>query len=146
MKKVNGRSVSFLIDSGTSVSAIHTALVPESCIREQPVLQGATMSANEIPLNVVGQTTLLVALEDFQVQQQFIAVKDLFMDCLLGADFLVAHKVIIHFGAGKLHLGDAKRHSLQFLPHESVSFSNASVSATHMVKYQGNWPSSFKGK
>ena len=54
--------------------------------------QGATMSANGTPLDVVGQATLLVTLEDFQVQQQFIVVKDLSVDCLLGADFLVTHK------------------------------------------------------
>ena len=131
--KVNERNVSFLIDSRASVSAVHTTLVPESCVKEQPVLQGATMSANGTHLDVVCQATLLVTLENFQVQQQFIVVKDLSVDCLLGADFLVAHEVVIDCGAGKLRVGGAEGHSMQLVPHEHAS-PNASISAAHMVE------------
>ena len=67
--KVSERYVSFLIDSGASGSEVHTTFVPESGIKEQPVLKVATMSANGTPLDVVAQATLLVTLEDLQMQQ-----------------------------------------------------------------------------
>ena len=59
-RKVNERKVPFLIDSGASVSAVYTTPVKESCIKEQPMPLGATMSANGTPLDVVGKDTLLV--------------------------------------------------------------------------------------
>ena len=99
--------------------------------------QGVTLSANGTPLGVVGQATLLVTLGDFQVQQQFIVVKDLSVDCLLGAGFLVTHEVIIDCGAGKLHLGGANGHTMLFTLHESASPPNGSISVLHTVEVPG---------
>ena len=59
-------------------------------------------------------------------------VKDFSVDCLAGADFLVTH--IVYCGAGKLHLGGAKGHSMQLTPHKSVSSPNASISVAHAVE------------
>ena len=135
--KVNNRNVSFLIDSGAAVSAVHTTLVPDSCVQDRPMSQGETVGANGTPLGVVGQATLLVTLGNFQVQQQFIVVKDLSVDCLLGADFLVTHKVIIDCGVGKLHLGGTDGQSIPFMPREGTSFPHGTVSALHTVEIPG---------
>ena len=58
---------------------------------------------------------MLVTLENFQVQQQFIVVKNLSVDCFLGADFLVTDEGIIDCGAGKLHLGGTNGHYAVYL-------------------------------
>ena len=63
-------------------------------------------------------------------------VKNLSVDCLMGADFLVTHKIIIDCGAVKLHLGGTKGHSMQFIPYESSS-SNANISVSHTVEVPG---------
>ena len=78
------------------------------------------------------QVKLLCWYRKFQAQQQFIVVKDFSADCLVGADFLVTHKV--YRRARKLHLGDAKGHSMQFTLHKSVSSLNESISAAHTVE------------
>ena len=60
----------------------------------------APIGANGSPLDVVGQITMSVSIGDFTCEQVFIVVSALTVDCLLGADYLVAHGVIINYKHG----------------------------------------------
>ena len=53
------------------------------------------VGANGTPLDVVGQTTVTLQLGNFKVDHQFIVVRNLTVDCLLGADFLPQHSSIL---------------------------------------------------
>ena len=57
----------------------------------------ALIGANGSPLDVIGQITLPVKIGNFQSDQVFIVVRTLTVDCLLGADYLVAHEVVINY-------------------------------------------------
>ena len=65
------------------------------------------VGANGLPLNVVGKVLLPVKLGDFQQNQEFVVARNLSVQCLLGADFLVQHQAIIDCKAGKLSLKGA---------------------------------------
>eukprot|EP00731_Ephydatia_muelleri_P013877 Em0007g1187a len=96
MGTIDQSKTKFLIDSGAAVSVIHLKRVPgSSLIKETPNLQ--TVGANGAPLDIVGQTTLVVGLGTFQVEQEFVVARSLSVDCLLGADFLTKHGAVIDF-------------------------------------------------
>ena len=57
----------------------------------------APIGANGSPLDVVGQITMPVSIGNFTTKQVFVVVNTLAVDCLLGADYLVAHGVIIDY-------------------------------------------------
>ena len=76
-----------LVDSGAAISAVHQELVPEGCTWDTENLH-ETVGANGMPLEVIGRVTLLVKLGDFQADQEFTVVRNLSVDCLLGANFL----------------------------------------------------------
>ena len=57
----------------------------------------AVVGANGIPLDVIGHTTLVVSLGTFTTKQKFTIVRQLTVDCLLGADFLMNHHAIIDY-------------------------------------------------
>ena len=54
------------------------------------------MGANGTLLDVVGQTTATVCLRDFKVDHQLTVVRNLTVDCLLGANFLQHHGAVLH--------------------------------------------------
>ena len=125
MVKLTGKMYLSLIDSGATVSAIHQKVVTGSCISPQQLLQSETVGANGTPLSVVGQATLPVTLRSFLTQQHFIVVSDLFVDCLLGADFLVSHKVVIDCGERVLHIGGVNGKTVSFTSHDPLPHLNA---------------------
>ena len=57
----------------------------------------APIGANGSPLDVLGQITMPVSIGNFTTEQVFVVVNTLAVDCLLGADYLVAHGVIIDY-------------------------------------------------
>jgi len=76
--------VKFLLDSGAAISVVNYNVVKEVPISS---VQTRAISADGSPLNVVGETVADIILGDVTVQQNFIVVRDLSVDCLLGADF-----------------------------------------------------------
>ena len=90
--------VTFLLDSGAAVSVIRLSIL-NSQFRNQVIETGSTdpVGTNGSPLDVIGQVTLPVNVGNFQSDQVFIVVKTLTVDCLLGADYLVAHEVLIDY-------------------------------------------------
>ena len=75
--------------------AVNLEVVGEPCSRLPESHQSSAIGANCLPLYVIGQGTLLVTIGIFYVQQKFVVVKNLSIDCLLETDFLAAHKVVI---------------------------------------------------
>ena len=71
----------------------------------------ASWGANGSPLDVIGQITLPVNIGNFQSDQVFIVVRTLTVDCLLGADYLVAHEVVINY---KQAIVEIKGHNIPF--------------------------------
>ena len=103
MGTVDQSKTKFLIDSGAAVSVIHLKQVPDSSlIKETPHVQ--KVGANGTPLDIVGQTTLIVGLGSFQAEQKFVVARCLSVDCLLGADFLTKHCAMIDFKCNALKL------------------------------------------
>ena len=63
------------------------------------------------PLDVIGQITLPVNIGNFQSHQIFIVVRTLTVACLLGADYLVAHDIVINYKQGIVEI---KGHNIPF--------------------------------
>ena len=63
------------------------------------------VSANGVTLDVKGQIKLLVSLGPFTCEHTFIVIRDLIVECLLGADFLKKHEAVLDCKSGKLSLG-----------------------------------------
>lgn len=78
----------------------------------------APIGANGSPLDVIGQITLPVNIGNFQSDQVFIVVRTLTVECLLGADYLVAHEVIINFKQGVVEI---KGHNIPFTLMDGVA-------------------------
>ena len=84
--------VNFLVDSGAAMSVVHYNLVKHlHCMDTTRYAVGA----NGNPLDVVGQTTATITLSNFTVNHNFIVVRNLTVDCLLGADFMQHHAAIL---------------------------------------------------
>ena len=63
----------------------------------------AAVSTTGAPLDIAGQATLTVSLGMFTVTHEFIVVRHLTVDCLLGADFLKRYKAVIDCGNSALY-------------------------------------------
>ncbi|KAL5505541.1 hypothetical protein EMCRGX_G006991 [Ephydatia muelleri] len=63
------------------------------------------ISANGVPLEVVGRVTANVVLGTFHHDQEFIVVRELTVQCLLGADFMEKHGVVIDYRTRCIQLG-----------------------------------------
>ena len=63
------------------------------------------MGANGSPLDVVGQIMVTITLGNFIIDHQFVAVRNLTVDCLLGADFMKHHAAILDCDHNTLSLG-----------------------------------------
>ena len=63
------------------------------------------VGANGSPLDIVGQIMVTVALGDFIIDHNFVAVCNLTVDCLLGADFMKHHAAILDCNHSILSLG-----------------------------------------
>ena len=82
-----------------------SALTRESRNRIATAGLTAPIGANGAPLDVMGQITMPVSIGNFTTEQVFV-VNALTVDCLLGADYLVAHGVIIDYKRGCVVIKD----------------------------------------
>ena len=94
--------IQFLIDSGTAVSVVN-----HNVVKQQPIGKAkiCVLSANETPLDVVGQMTVNLQLGDFKVDYPFIVVNTLTIDCLLKADILQMHGAVLDCHSNTLSVG-----------------------------------------
>ena len=65
----------------------------------------STVGANGLPLDVLGQVSILVSLSGYRVTHTFCVVNGLTVEGLLGADFLEKHRAVIDFADHRLTLG-----------------------------------------
>ena len=70
----------------------------------------AAVGANGLPLDIIGRVKLPVRLGEFRWDQEFTVVKNITVACLLGADFLIKHGVIVDCKSGRLSLGQVHVH------------------------------------
>ena len=63
------------------------------------------IGANGVPLDVVGWVTANVVLGTFHHYQEFIVVREPTVQCLLGADFMEEHGVMIDYRTRSILLG-----------------------------------------
>ena len=99
---VGSNSVKFLVDSGAAVSAVDQAILPPDIHRRINPSSSETIGANGMPLDVVGQIPLEVTLGEFRQTQDFVVVRNLSVDCLLGADFLLRHGAVVDCASRQL--------------------------------------------
>jgi len=92
----------FLLDSGAAISVLNLDVVKDKLLHQVNI---CAVGANGTPLDVVGQTTATVCLRDFKVDHQFMVVRNLTVDCLLGADFLQHHGAVLDCCHNTLSLG-----------------------------------------
>ena len=73
------------------------SLVSYHVVKNAPItsLYTRAIRANGSPLNVVGETVADIVLGGVAVQQMFAVIRNLTIDCLLGADFLQVHDAVL---------------------------------------------------
>ena len=139
---IGSSPVTFLLDSGAAISVIRLDTL-DTHVRNQITDAGlmAPIGANSSPLDVIGQITLPVNIGNFQSDQVFIVMRTLTVDCLLGADYLVAHEVVINY---KQAIVEIKGHNIPFTLTNSVATirqhmpCNQTISALHTMTIPGH--------
>ena len=101
---VGSSCVKFLVDSGAAGSAIDRALLPRDIHHRINPSSSETIGANGMPLDVVGRIPLEVTLGEFRQTHDFVVVRNLSVDCLLGADFLLRHGAVVDCTSRRLSL------------------------------------------
>ena len=95
----------FLLDSGAAVSVVCYAVLSEEMQQRIKRSSSMVIGANGVPLEVVGRVTANVVLGKFHHDQEFIVVRELTVQCLLGADFMEKHGVVIDYRTRCIQLG-----------------------------------------
>ena len=87
---IGNLSVQFLLDSGAAVSVMHYKIL-DSHYQQQitPANVKAAVTANGGLLEVLGQITLPIGIGHFNSTHLFTVVRNLTVECILGADYLI---------------------------------------------------------
>ena len=95
-RKIGAKLVRFLVDSGALMSIVNFDLIEDvTCLQPVTAMLSA-VGANEMPLDIVGETLLPVAVgSSFQTKYSFAVAKRLSVDGLIGADFLIPHSAVL---------------------------------------------------
>ena len=84
---MGGISTRFFLDLGAAVSVVNYDSMDE---RWRQQIKGSsnqnTIAADGLPLEVVGNTTVLVSLGNFKTDHEFTVVKNTSVECILGAE------------------------------------------------------------
>ena len=75
----------FLVESGVALSVVHYNLVKDMQLTQT---SHCAVCVNGSPLDIVGQIMVTIALGDFIIDHNFVAVRNLTVDSLLGVDFM----------------------------------------------------------
>lgn len=101
---LGGRSVSFLIDSGATVSVVNCDVLLPSAQAAIANSAPLTVGANGILLDVLGTVMLALSIGTVSVEHTFVVARQLTVDCLLGMDFLAQYGAVIDCSNNKLTL------------------------------------------
>ena len=97
MGLIGNSSVTILLDSGVSISVVRLDTLPSEFRSRITEAKSAPVGANGTPLDVVGQIKVPVMIGSYKSKQVFTVANTLTVDCLLGADYLISHEVIIDY-------------------------------------------------
>ena len=100
-------------------------MINYNVVRDTPItpIHTRAISANGSPLDVIGETVADIILGDLTVNQKFVVVRNLTVECLLGADFLQAHGAVLDCCNHTLSIGTSSRSSIP------ISFSQRPTSS-----------------
>ena len=83
-----------LLDTGAAVSVVRYDFLPKE-YHQGLIESPEAVGANGMPLDVVGKTKMAVSLGSFTTEEEFTVIRNLTVDCLLGADFLKEHSAVM---------------------------------------------------
>ena len=95
-----------LVDSGAAISLIHLPaykLMPDT-LKTAITLPGeleTLMTANGLPMHIVGHATITIHLKNLQVTHHFIVVESLMTDVILGIDFQWEYRISYNWDEDK---------------------------------------------
>ena len=95
-----------LVDSGSSVSLVHSKLLPN--LTERPPLESAPRlcAVNGAQLPVVGSMDLCMSLGNLSFQHTVVVSPGIHCDMILGSDFLLQHGGVLDIARGVVMFGD----------------------------------------
>ena len=114
--KIYKTSVSFLIDTGASVSLLNKNVwddVKPVAGELKQVMSHSLGGVNGIPLAIYGSITVPITISGVTFNHNFIIADRLTTDAILGLDFLEANKCILDLAKGKMIVADQ---SVSLLP------------------------------
>ena len=92
---------------------------------------GAAVSVAQyefLPLDVVGRAKIAVSLGSFSTEEEFTVIRNLTVDCLLGADFLREHGAVMDCRHSTLSIGkDPRCHVPMFMGHQEAKIDSVAV-------------------
>ena len=140
---IGNLSVQFLLDSGAAVSVIHYKIL-DSHYQQQitPANVKAAVTANGGLLEVLGQITLPIGIGHFNSTHLFTVVRNLTVECILGADYLIQHGAVIDCNQCCLTVGGVQvpfyAHPVESNHSDSLIHSiSDTVKVLHTVKVRG---------
>ena len=107
---VEGCKTDMLLDTGSVVTILRADIWNEfKCVTDPCELQNVSRSvvtADGSSLELFGQVTLSVEIGELVKLHPILVVKNLTQECILGADFFVAHGCVIDYSTKTLLAGD----------------------------------------
>eukprot|EP00731_Ephydatia_muelleri_P003311 Em0001g3311a len=99
---VEGRKTDMLLDTGSAVTILRAEVWNElkgvdSGTRELQVVSKSVVTADGSSLEMLGQVTLSVEIGGLVGLHPILVAKSLTQECILGADFLVAHGCVLDY-------------------------------------------------
>jgi transposase InsO family protein len=83
-----------------------------------------------MPLDVVGKVKLAVSLGLFNTEEEFTVIRNLTVDCLLGADFLKEHGAVMDCRTSTLSIGKKSRYDVpMFMAQQQTKCDSVAVTA-----------------
>ena len=122
--------VNFLVDSGAALSVVHYNLVKDMQLTQT---SHCAVGANGSPLDVVGQIMVTITLGDFMIGHNFVVVRNLTVDCLLGADFMKHYAAVLDCDHNTLSLGRESKVTVPLTLNHQPVLCKASR-AVHLVR------------
>ena len=122
--------VNFLVDSGAALSVVHYNLVKDMQLTQT---SHCAVGANGSPLDVVGQIMVTITLGDFMIGHNFVVVRNLTVDCLLGADFMKHYAAVLDCDHNTLSLGRESKVTVPLALNHQPVLCKASR-AVHLVR------------
>ena len=99
---IHDTRVKFVLDSGAAISVVNYNVVKNVPITP---IHTRAISTNGSPLDVIGETVADIILGDLTMNQKFVVVRNITVECLLGADFLQMHGAVLNCGNHTLSFG-----------------------------------------